>query len=57
MNGFFSVISAVGSTVLAMSFGFRAVMLLALAIYALGALALSRIPETGPAPEDDYSTM
>ncbi len=48
VNGFFSVISAIGSTLLAMGHGFRAVMLAALCVYALGVLALSRIPLPAP---------
>ena len=44
VNGVFSVIGSLLATILSMSFGFRAVLLLALAIYALGALALRSIP-------------
>ncbi|HET6833863.1 MAG TPA: hypothetical protein VFH30_08330 [Acidimicrobiales bacterium] len=39
INGFFSVIGAVLTTILSMSFGFRAVQLAALAIYAVAVLA------------------
>jgi len=49
VNGFFSVISSVASTILAMSVGFRAVALLALAIYVVGVFAISRVPSR-PAP-------
>jgi hypothetical protein len=40
VNGFASVVGAVLSTILAMSFGFRTVMLVALAIYLVALLAL-----------------
>jgi hypothetical protein len=45
VNGFFSVVSSVLATILSMSFGFRVVLLLAALIYAIGVLALVRIPE------------
>ena len=45
VNGFCSVASSVLSTVLAMSFGFDMVMLLALVMYAIGIGAMMRIPE------------
>jgi hypothetical protein len=45
VNGFFSVIASVLSTILAMVVGFRVLLLLALAIYMVGALALARIPD------------
>jgi hypothetical protein len=48
VNGFFSVMSSIAATLLAMTMGFRSVMLLALAIYAIGAAALSRIPQPPP---------
>ncbi len=46
VNGFFSVVSSVLSTILSMAFGFDRVMLcaLALALYLLGIAALLRIP-------------
>jgi hypothetical protein len=44
VNGFFSVVAAILSTVCSMAFGFDAVMLIALGIYALGVLALCRVP-------------
>jgi spermidine synthase len=48
VNGFFSVVSSVLSTVLAMTFGFDVIMGLALGTYALGIVAMLRIPETDP---------
>jgi hypothetical protein len=45
VNGFFSVVSSVSATMLSMSFGFRVVLLVALLVYAVGVLALTRIPE------------
>ena len=44
MNGFFSVVSSVLSTIVAMAFGFNAVMVGALALYLIGIAALARIP-------------
>jgi MFS family permease len=46
VNGFFSVVSSVLATILSMSFGFRVVLLLAALIYAIGVVALTRVPET-----------
>ena len=40
VNGAFSVVASVASTMLAMTIGFRALILLALAIYVLGTVAL-----------------
>ena len=45
VNGFFSVISSILATMLSMSFGFAVVLALAVLIYLVGILALSRIPE------------
>lgn len=45
VNGFFSVISSVLCTILAMSAGFQPVLLAALCVYALGAAALAGVPE------------
>jgi MFS family permease len=45
VNGFFSVVSSVLATILAMSLGFSVVMLTALAVYGVGVSALLRIPE------------
>ncbi|HVU05622.1 MAG TPA: hypothetical protein VHE30_27930 [Polyangiaceae bacterium] len=51
VNGFFSVIASILSTILAMVVGFRALFLVALAVYAVGAFALSRLPAgESPAP-------
>lgn len=44
VNGFFSVMASVLATLLSMSFGFRVVMVLALAIYGVAIAALRRIP-------------
>lgn len=45
VNGFFSVMASILSTILAMIFGFKLVLLLAVAIYAAGVLSLTRFPE------------
>jgi len=45
INGFFSVISSILSTILAMVVGFRVLLLVALGVYLVGAFALSRLPE------------
>jgi len=44
VNGFFSVISSVLATILSMTFGFSVVLVVALACYLIGTLALLRIP-------------
>ena len=44
VNGFFSVIASILSTILAMVIGFRLLLLTAVAVYAVGVFALSRIP-------------
>src|SRR5262245_35314052 len=44
VNGFCSVVASVLATILAMSFGFHAVLALAAAVYAVGVAALVRIP-------------
>jgi spermidine synthase len=44
INGFFSVVGSVSSTILSMTLGFRWVLLLAFLVYGLGILALTRIP-------------
>jgi hypothetical protein len=44
VNGFFSVTSTVLATILSMTFGFRFVFFLAVAIYAVGVAAMSRVP-------------
>jgi spermidine synthase len=45
VNGFFSVVASVLSTVLSMTIGFRMVMLVGLAIYLIGVTAFRRLPE------------
>jgi len=45
VNCFFSVVSSVLATILAMTMGFTAVMLTALAIYLIGVASLLQIPE------------
>jgi hypothetical protein len=56
VNGFFSVIGSVLTTILSMTFGFRAVQLSALAIYAVAVLAFLRLRRTADrsvgAPDD-----
>ncbi len=44
VNGFFSVLSSTLATVLAMTVGFGAVLVIALAIYGVAVVALARIP-------------
>ncbi len=44
VNGFSSVISAVLSTIVAMSIGFKLVLLAAVAVYLIGIVALVRVP-------------
>jgi hypothetical protein len=48
VNGFFSVIGSVLTTILAMTFGFRAVQLTALAIYAIAVVAFLRLQTRQP---------
>jgi predicted MFS family arabinose efflux permease len=43
VNGFFSVIGSVLTTILSMSFGFRTVQFSALAVYAVAVLAFARL--------------
>jgi hypothetical protein len=45
VNGFFSVMSAFLSTIIAMSYGFRVVLLIALVVYVIGIAMMMRIPE------------
>jgi hypothetical protein len=55
VNGFASVVGAVLSTILAMTFGFRVVLFLALVAYAIAILALRgllRLEPSAPAPEE-----
>jgi hypothetical protein len=44
VNGFFSVITSILSTILAMMVGFKVVQFLALAVYVVGVTALARVP-------------
>ena len=44
VNGFFSVIGSVLTTILSMTFGFQAVQLAGLAVYAIAVLAFMRLP-------------
>ncbi len=48
INGFFSVIGSVGTTILSMIFGFRIVLLLGLATYTIAVLALRRLADDAP---------
>jgi hypothetical protein len=48
VNGFFSVIGSVLTTILAMEFGFRAVQLGALVVYAIAVLTYQRLRAVGP---------
>jgi spermidine synthase len=50
VNGFASVVGAVLTTILAMMFGFRTVLFLALAVYFLAVLALRGLARAQPAP-------
>jgi hypothetical protein len=50
VNGFASVVGAVLSTILAMTFGFRIVLFLALAAYAVAVLALRSLLRLAPEP-------
>jgi hypothetical protein len=48
VNGFFSVVASVLSTILSMTLGFRLVMLVGLAIYLIGVTVFRRLPEPRP---------
>ena len=52
INGAFSVIGSVLTTILAMSYGFRNVQLIALVLYGLAALAFTRIRRNGARSDD-----
>jgi predicted MFS family arabinose efflux permease len=56
VNGFASVVGAVLTTILAMTFGFRFVLFVALAAYAIAVLTLrgltKRAPRPAPATEE-----
>lgn len=45
VNGFFSVVASVLATILSMTMGFQAVMLVGLAIYLVGISVFSRVPQ------------
>ena len=47
VNGFFSVVASVLATILSMTIGFQAVMLVGLAIYLIGIAVFSRVPQPG----------
>jgi len=47
VNGFFSVMASILSTILAMAIGFKLVLLLAVGIYAIGVCALILLPQEG----------
>lgn len=47
VNGFFSVMSSILATMLSMTFGFQTLQLIGMAVYAVGILALMRVPESG----------
>jgi MFS family permease len=49
INGFFSVIASILSTVVGMAVGFRGLFLISLVVYVVGALALIRVPEPSAA--------
>jgi hypothetical protein len=55
INGFFSVIGSVLTTILSMTFGFRTVQFAALGIYLIAAAAFTRLRTTGehPVPEPE----
>jgi hypothetical protein len=44
VNGFFSVISSIASTILAMTVGFKLLLLIAVGVYVVGVAALRRVP-------------
>jgi hypothetical protein len=52
VNGFFSVIASILATILAMIIGFKWLMFVALGVYALGVLSMSRLP-TGAAQSSE----
>jgi hypothetical protein len=55
VNGFFSVMSSILSTIIAMSYGFRVVLLAALLVYCVGVVFLIRIPAPAEAVEERAS--
>ena len=50
VNGFFSVIGSVLTTILSMAFGFRAVQFAALAIYGVAVIAFTKLPSAPSGP-------
>ncbi|HKA93195.1 MAG TPA: hypothetical protein VKE97_05280, partial [Acidimicrobiia bacterium] len=50
VNGFASVVGAVLTTILAMTFGFRTVLFLAIVAYAIAVLALRGLTKRAPSP-------
>jgi Na+-transporting methylmalonyl-CoA/oxaloacetate decarboxylase gamma subunit len=46
VNGFFSVIASILSTILGMVIGFRLLTVVALCVYAVGAFAFAKVPES-----------
>jgi hypothetical protein len=52
VNGFFSVIGSVLTTILSMSLGFRKVQFCALIVYAIAVLAFTQLPKTPPVAVD-----
>jgi len=53
VNGFASVVASILATILSMSFGFRWLLAIAVAIYGVGTLAMIRIPRAIPDLERD----
>jgi hypothetical protein len=49
LNGFFSVIGSVLTTILSMTLGFRMVLVLAVAVYGVAVLMLRSLPSHSPA--------
>lgn len=56
VNGFFSVIGSVLTTILSMTFGFRAVQLAALAVYGVATLTFLRLHRSAPTVGDEAAT-
>ena len=56
MNGFFSVIGSVLTTILSMAFGFRVVQFVALGVYAIAVLAFTRLPTAATTPASPGSS-
>src|SRR5262249_31426190 len=45
VNGFFSALNSILSTIIAMSYGFRVVLIIALVVYCVGVAMMMRIPD------------